>query len=91
MNKQKNDLREIIEERKRHFDLMSQENEADSKLIADCLQNHRIFTVTDENEDVQIRCDIYYDGSFYEVKDRVPDLTNGLSLETIKKLNKNHQ
>lgn len=58
--------------------------EIDSMLIAECLQNHRNITIDKDGKEIQVRCDLYADGSFYEIKNRIPDFSCGVSLREIK-------
>lgn len=74
-------------------DLLNEQRkkETDSILIAKCLQEHRKISVMNRDQNVKFQCDLYYDGCFYEVKDRTPDFSKGISLEEIKRLGINDQ
>lgn len=60
------------------------EIEADSMLIAECLQNHRKITVTKDGRKTQLQCDLYADGTFYSIKNRIPDFSFGVTLEEVR-------
>lgn len=59
--------------------------ETDSILIAKCLQEHRKISVKNGNQENEIQCDLYSDGSFYEIKDGMPDFSKGISLDEIQR------